>query len=165
MSGRLNPRIEEAARERRIPAVVGKMTRSQTLFMHGATVVATVTGIIYAWMKYFVENDDPFAVANHPWQPTLLHLHIVGVPFLVFGLGWIASSHIAPKYQSKTRIARRSGVIMMTVAAIMVFSGYLLQVVTSELALQWSAILHWISSGIFVLGYLVHQVVKPSAKG
>lgn len=138
------------------------MTRVQTRFMHVSVALATVTGIVYAWMKHFVESDDPFAVVNHPWQPTLLHLHVVGVPLLVFGIGWIASNHIAPKYQSKTRIARRSGIIMMLIAGVMVFSGYLLQVLTGEAALQWSVVIHWISSGLFVVGYLVHQVVKPS---
>ena len=113
-------------------------------------------------MKYFVETDDPFAVANHPWQPTLLHLHIAAVPLLVFGLGWIASAHIGPKYRSRTRIARKSGLIMMAIAGVMIFSGYLLQVFTSELALEVSAWTHWISSGVFVAGYLVHQIVKPS---
>lgn len=142
--------------------IVGRLTPLQTWFLHIAVILATVTGAVYAWMKYFVETDDPFAVANHPWQPTLLHLHIVVVPLLVFGLGWIASVHIGPKYRSRTRIARRSGLIMMAIAGVMIFSGYLLQMFTSEVALEISTWTHWLSSGIFVVGYVVHQIVKPS---
>lgn len=163
MAGRLNPRFEETP-QARTPFVVGRLTRGQTWFLHVSVALATLTGIVYAWMKYFVESDDPFAVANHPWQPTLLHLHIVAVPLLVYGLGWIASAHIGPKYRSKTRIARRSGLVMMLLAGIMIFSGYVLQVLTGEAALKWSAIVHWISSGVFVAGYLIHQVVKPSGR-
>lgn len=163
MPDRSDPRLEGLLPGKRPGGVIGRLTRSQTYFMHVAVVLATITGAVYAWMKYFVETDDPFAVVNHPWQPTLLHLHILVVPLLVYGLGWIASSHIGPKYRSRTRIARRSGIIMMALAGIMVFSGYLLQVFTSELALELSVVTHWISSAVFVIGYLVHQVVKPSA--
>lgn len=136
------------------------MTRLQSRFMHVSVAVATVTGIVFAWMKYFVKNDDPFSVVNHPWQPTLLHLHIVGVPLLIYGLGWIAQTHIGPKYRSRVRVARRSGLTMMVVAAVMIFSGYFLQVFTSEVALEASAVAHWVSSAIFVVGYVVHQIVK-----
>lgn len=137
------------------------MTKLQSWFLHVAVAASTLTGLVYAWMKYLVKNEDPFSVVNHPWQPHLLHLHIIAVPLLVYGLGWIASTHIAPKYRSKAPPARRSGIVMMVVAGVMVFSGYVLQVFTGELALRWSAVVHWVSSGVFVLGYLVHQIVKP----
>ncbi len=159
MDDKAKPSLERPARPL---GPVGRLTPLQKWFLHVAVILSTVTGALYAWMKYFVESDDPFAVANHPWQPTLLHLHIVAVPLLVFGLGWIASVHIGPKYRSRTRIARKSGLIMMAIAGIMILSGYLLQVFTGELVLEISAWTHWISSCVFVLGYLVHQVVKPS---
>ena len=35
-------------------------------------------------MRYFARSEDPFAIANHPWQPTLQHAHVLVAPLLVF---------------------------------------------------------------------------------
>ena len=138
------------------------MTIRQKNFMHVATIIATISGVVYGWMKYLMESDDPFAVVNHPWQPAMLHLHIIGVPLLLFGLGWITANHIVPKYRSKTRAARRTGITLIVTAALMVASGYSIQVTTGEALLTFHRVTHWISSAVFVLGYLVHQFIKPS---
>lgn len=140
------------------------MTTSQKRFMHLSTFLATITGVAYGWMKYLLESDDPFSVVNHPWQPTMLHLHVILVPPLVFGLGWITSNHIAPKFRSKAPTARRSGLILMTTAVLMIASGYLIQVTTGETLLRIHELTHWITSGLFVVGYLVHQFIKPTSQ-
>lgn len=135
------------------------MTRRQEIFLHISVAASTVTGAVYAWMKYFMETDDPFSVVNHPWQPAMLHLHVLLVPMLVFGLGWIFSGHIWKKYSSPSKQRRRTGVAMMIVGVPMIATGYLLQVTTNETALKASTVAHWITSILFVLGYLAHQLI------
>ena len=63
------------------------MTRTEAWFSHVAAALVGGTGLVYGWMRYFAESDDPFAIANHPWQPHFQHLHVLTAPLLVFACG------------------------------------------------------------------------------
>ncbi len=136
------------------------MTRLQAWFLHLTLGILTLTGVVFAWMKYWMKSDDPFSVVNHPWQPWMLAAHVVVAPAAVFGLGWIFSTHILPKFKAVGAPRRRSGLSSMWLVAPMIVSGYVLQVVTGDAARHWSAVSHWVTSAIFVAAYLVHQVAK-----
>ncbi len=139
------------------------MSRLQLIWLHGSLGLTTVTGVVFAVMKYFLKSTDEFAVVNHPLQPHLLALHVVVAPLALFILGWTFSNHMLPKYRFGNGKKRRSGVLSMLLIAPMVLSAYLLQIATNESLREAMAIAHWVSSGVFVLGYAVHFVRKPEA--
>lgn len=136
------------------------MTKQLVWFVHATVALLTVTGVAFAWMKYFMKSDDPFAAANHPLQPWMLAAHVIIAPLAVFALGWIFPLHICPKFTARKPGRRKSGLSAMWLIVPMVLSGYFLQVVVSDGARQASAVTHWITSAIFVLGYLAHQLVR-----
>lgn len=136
------------------------MSRVAVVLIHLSMAAVAITGLVFAWMKYFMKTDDPFAVANHPWQPGMLAAHVVLAPAAVFALGWLWSAHILPKLRPGTRARKKSGVLGAVLIAPMVFSGVLLQASTSEALRSAMEIAHWISSGFFVLAYLVHQLLR-----
>lgn len=136
------------------------MSRTSVILVHLSIATVAITGIVFAWMKYVMTTDDPFAVANHPWQPGMLAAHVVLAPAAVFALGWVWNAHIYPKLTSGTRARRKSGVIGAILILPMVASGVLLQASSSDAlrtAMEWA---HWISSGFFVVAYVVHQLLK-----
>jgi hypothetical protein len=131
------------------------MTRAQVVTLQIAVALTAITGVVFAWMKYAMKSDDPFAVVNHPLQPWMLSAHVVVAPLAVFAFGWIFSNHIAPAFVNGSR-KRPSGVGAMWMLAPMVVSGYLMQVSTGDAVRHAMAVAHWISSGAFVVAYLVH---------
>jgi hypothetical protein len=136
------------------------VSRLAVLLIHASIALVAITGVVFAWMKYFMTTDDPFAVANHPWQPGMLAAHVVLAPAAVFALGWLWAAHILPKLRSGTKARKKSGVLAAIMIVPMIFSGVLLQASASEglrTAMEWA---HWISSGFFVAGYAIHQVLK-----
>jgi hypothetical protein len=136
------------------------MSRAQTWYLHVTFALVTITGAGFAWMKYLLVTDDPFALANHPLQPHMLKLHILFAPLLVFGLGLIFSSHIASNARGGRGERRgRSGMTAIVAAVPMIASGYLLQVFTNESLLRATAISHWVTTGLFIAMYLGHQFV------
>ncbi len=139
------------------------MTKFQAWSLHIAVAVLTVTGAVFAWMKYAMKSDDPFAVANHPWQPYMLDAHVVIAPIAVFALGFVFAIHAWPRYQGRIVARRRSGIASMLMLAPMILSGYLMQVLTGETIVEAMRITHWISSAIFVFGYGLHQALRPNA--
>src|SRR5581483_7146221 len=96
-----------------------------------------------------------------PWQPFMLAAHVVVAPLLLFGFGWILNDHIVAKFLNPAAPKRKSGTWSMAAITPMVLSGYLLQVSTADATRHAMAIAHWISSGVFVLAYVVHIILTP----
>jgi hypothetical protein len=118
----------------------------------------TLTGVLYFWMKYLLVSDDPFALVNHPWQITTLNLHILVAPLFVLIFGVVLNSHVLKKLKAFRGPGRLSGLLSLALFAVMVTSGYALQMLTAELALTVSVWLH-AGSGIgFALAYSIHLI-------
>ena len=140
------------------------MTPREARFSHVATLVVGVTGLVYGWMRYFAEPEDPFAVVNHPAQPFFLHAHIVAAPLVVFAVGLIWRDHVWKRIRSGFRLRRKSGLSLAAVVFPMIASGYLLQVAETE---RWRNIwigLHVATSIVWVLVYVWHQSSRRAAR-
>lgn len=134
------------------------MSRWERWTVHLSALLVGGTGLVYAWMKYLLEPVDPFAVVNHPFQPSVQHLHVLGAPFLVFGIGVVWREHVWRRLRRGVRAGRVSGVSMLLTAAPMVASGYLIQTSVSE---GWRAawvVVHLAASALWVAGYLGHSL-------
>jgi hypothetical protein len=131
------------------------MSRAQIVFLHVSIAVVAATGCAFAFMKYAMTSGDPFAVANHPWQPHMLSAHVLVAPLAVFAFGWTFANHIWPAVVNGAP-NRGSGIATMLLIAPMVATGYLMQIATEETTRHAFAVVHWICSGAFVVGYLVH---------
>lgn len=123
------------------------------------SVVLTITGVAYFWMKWMVQSEDPFAVVNHPLQPLMLQLHILAAPAFLIVFGIIFNSHIARKIGKKIP-NRRSGMLSLVTIAVMTASGYLLQTLSDPLLHQGALVAHLASSGIFAVAYTVHLAIS-----
>lgn len=134
------------------------MKRWEAWSVHVSTVLVAGTGLVYAAMRYLMAPADPFAVVNHPLQPTVQHLHVLAAPLLVFGAGLVWRDHVWKHYRQGVRSARRSGLGMLYTLVPMVVSGYLIQTtVTEGWRTAWIAV-HLAASAIWILGYAGHAV-------
>jgi hypothetical protein len=108
------------------------VSRFERLLLHLSIALSAWSGIVYWIMRDVLRRTDPYSVLGHPWQPHVLALHVLVGPFVVFALGLIAREHIVGRVRNGASIAgRRSGVIAILLAAPMILTGYLVQVVTS----------------------------------
>jgi hypothetical protein len=132
------------------------MTRGERWAAHGAVALVGGTGLVVAWMQYALPPPDLFAVANHPWQPTVQHLHILTAPMLVWILGHLWVTHALAHRRAGIVVGRRSGNAMLWTAIPMIASGYLIQVAVSPgWRNAWIAV-HLVSSTAWLAGYLSH---------
>lgn len=135
------------------------MSRGQVAYLNVTVALMAVSGAVFAWMKYFMKSSDPFAVVNHPWQPHFLTAHVLLGPLAVFAFGWTFANHIWPAFVNHAP-NRASGIATMLLIVPMVISGYLMQVTTGDALRHAYAVAHWISSGAFVLAYIVHLIPR-----
>lgn len=123
------------------------------------TAILAITGAVYFWMKFMMTTDDPFAVVNHPWQPLMLQLHILGTPAFLVVFGIIFNSHIGRKIGKKIP-NRKSGLLSLITLGVMTVSGYLLQVVTAENLHQVALVAHIASGVVFTGAYVTHLAIS-----
>lgn len=119
-----------------------------------------ITGVVYAVMAYGLESDDPFAAVNHPWQPLVLHLHLLAAPAWLIVLGVLWSTHAQPRLRLRSPQRRRTGLLVLTLALPMLASGYLLQTSVDE---AWRTAWRWLhvgSSVVWLLAWLAHVLQR-----
>jgi hypothetical protein len=136
------------------------MKRWERWTFNALSLAVAATGFAYLWMKYAVQNDDPFAVVNHPWQTSMLGLHVVASPVFILVFGIIFNSHVMKKLSATRLPNRRSGVVSLGAFAAMVVSGYLLQVSSSEAWLAALVVIHVTSGAVFSIVYVAHLVIS-----
>ena len=134
------------------------MTRRVAWLVHLSTIVVGVTGLVYAWMLYFAEPADEFAIVNHPWQPHVLHLHVLAAPVCVFAVALIWRNHVWDRVRRGFPHRRATGLCLFASFVPMAASGYLLQTSVDE---TWRAIWMWLhlaTSAVWLVAYGVHQL-------
>jgi len=134
------------------------MSRLERWLLDISNLIVGGTGIVYAVMKYFMESTDEWAVVNHPWQPHVQHLHVLGAPLLVFACGLLWSNHVVPKLDANGSRGRLTGLALVVQLIPMVVSGSLIQVSVSE---GWRTIWVWIhllTSCAWLIGAVAHRL-------
>lgn len=137
------------------------MTRFQAWTLHVANLLVGGTGLVYAWMRYFLEPmNNEFSILHHPWEPLVKNLHLWTAPLLVFAAGLIWQDHIWKHFRRGVRSGRRSGLSLMLTLVPMVISGYLIQTAVDP---NWQNVwigVHLTASGLWLLGYVGHYAVE-----
>ena len=141
------------------------MKRWERWTLNALSLAVAATGFAYLWMKYVLRNDDPFALVNHPWQSGMLDLHVLASPAFILMFGIVFNSHIMKKLSATRLPNRRSGIVALCTFAVMVVSGYLLQVSSHEGLMRALVVLHIASGAIFSASYAMHLVISSRLAG
>ncbi len=136
------------------------MTRVERWLISVLSLIVGVTGLLYLWMKYFMQAADPFAVVNHPWQPYMLDAHLLSAPALLIVFGAVWTSHVRGKLDAGQPYSQRSGLVSLWTFLVMAGSGYVLQVLTNETARQVAVASHVTAGTLFIGAYALHFVAS-----
>lgn len=136
------------------------MNRVDAWLLHVSNGLVTVTGLVYAWMAYFMKPADPYAIVGHPWQPHVQHAHVWVAPLLLLVVGHLWSRHMQPHLRQNSRKRRISGIGMLLAVLPMAFSGYAIQTaIEPQWRMVW-VVVHLATSLLWIAGYLVHIAHK-----
>lgn len=139
------------------------MTPWEARTVHLAAIAVGGSGLVYAWMQWCLQPVDEFALVNHPWQPTVQHLHVLLAPTLVFAIGLVWSGHVLQRLRDHRRNRRRTGLVLVGATLPMVLSGGLVQVCSDEGWRRIWGIAHGAASLLWVSTYIAHQVSRRRA--
>jgi hypothetical protein len=133
------------------------VSRGEARFLHVANALVGVTGLVWAWMLWLVEPEDPYALVNHPLQPAVQHLHVIAAPIFVFAAGLVWRGHVWAGITSPESSRRASGLSLAGTLLPMVATGYLMQVAVDPAWRKVWVAGHVATSGLWIAAYLVHQ--------
>jgi hypothetical protein len=137
--------------------------RWTVLLNHFACAVVGLSGVLYGVMKYFMTGSDPDSRAGPAWQQPMLKLHVLTAPLLVFALGLVFSGHALVRLKAGENPGRTSGSGLLWLAAPLVLTGPLIQVLTGEVARHLSGRSHAVLGTIYILAYAAHLLKKQPA--
>jgi len=120
--------------------------------------IVAITGIVYLFMKYGMMTEDPFAIINHPWQPSMLSAHIVAAPAFIAFFGMLFRSHTFGKIRSLDPSNRRTGWTSLLTFLTMALSGYGIQIASVHSLITGLIWAHIATSILFVFSYSIHLV-------
>jgi hypothetical protein len=132
------------------------MKRWEAWTNHIGWSLTALSGLVYGVLKYFVTSPDPDSRLSHPWQPSVLALHLLAAPVAVFSLGLLFRRHALARIWAGEREGRRTGVSMAQLAVPLALSGYLLQALTGDAARRWTGWLHALAGLLFAVAYAAH---------
>ena len=134
------------------------------LFFHNASVIAVgLSGVVYGVLKYFMAGADPDSRIGNPWAQPTLKAHVLSAPFLVFAFGLVISSHALKRFRAGEPDGRVTGIALLWIAAPVVLSGYLVQVLTGGAARTWTGWIHTAIGVLYLSGYVAHLLKKHSS--
>lgn len=136
------------------------MKRWAALLNHLSCLFVGLSGIAYGVLKYFMAGSDPDSRVGHPWQQPMLKIHVLSAPFLVFALGLVFSGHALKRLQGGEDPGRASGAGLLGLAAPLVLTGPLIQILTGDAARRWAGWIHGALGVVYVLAYAAHLLKK-----
>jgi hypothetical protein len=139
--------------------------RGALLLNHLACALVGLSGIAYGVMKYFLPASDPDSRVGHPWQLPTLKVHVLTAPFLIFALGLVFSGHALARLKGGEDPGRASGTGLLGLAAPLILTGPLIQVLTGDAARRWTGWVHAALGAVYVLAYAAHLLKKRPAGG
>jgi len=119
--------------------------------------LVSASGLLYGVMKYFLSGSDPDSRLGNPWQPVVLAAHVLAAPVAVLAMGLLLRGHVVPRLKRGEPEGRRTGLALTTIGLPLVFSGYLVQVLTGETARKGAGWFHAAIGVVFALAFVLHM--------
>ncbi|MCH2100449.1 MAG: hypothetical protein MK209_00785 [Planctomycetes bacterium] len=132
------------------------MSRREAHFLKLAQLLVAGTGLVWAWMLYFVRPTDDFSILNHPWQDEMQAGHVLTAPLLIFAVAAIWKRHAWQRIRSGFQARRMTGIALAISFFPMAASAYLLQVSSDEGWREIWKFTHLATSVAWILLFLVH---------
>lgn len=128
-------------------------------FTHWVSYATIAHGIIYYFVKYFMALETEYGIRPHFLQSYIQGVHIVLSPLLIFAFGLLFKDHIIKMFKNAI-YKRKTGITLSATMVIMIFSGYLVQVIYQAQAKIIIAYVHIGISLVFTVAYLIHHLFK-----
>jgi hypothetical protein len=118
-----------------------QLARWQILTLVASGSLLWLSGGLWILLEYFGQVEGDFGPEPSPLQPWLLRLHGLTMIPALLGFGGLFVVHVPKGWRSKRQ--RNTGIALLCINSVLIFSGYLLYYVGSDALRPWTSITHW----------------------
>jgi hypothetical protein len=123
----------------------------------GVALALFATGALWIVFHYFVTVPSEFGEHRHPLETWWLRLHGAAAMAFLVVFGTLLSVHIRGAWRlGRNRV---TGVVMLSLASLLVVSGYGLYYSGEETLRQWTSVVHWIIGLAALPAMVAHMII------
>jgi hypothetical protein len=119
-----------------------RLSRGHLGWVYSSTALLFLTGALWLLFHYFVHVHGEFGARPHPLESWWLRLHGAAAMLVLIVLGSLLPIHVRRGWHHRKNII--AGCTLVTVASVLVLSGYALYYFGGEEARPWISALHWV---------------------
>lgn len=132
------------------------MTLREKQFLYFAIIACFLTGSGMFVLKNFFETIGEFGFEEHWAIGYFKNIHYAMTPFLVVSFGLLWQGHISKGVKNKKRKKRYSGLFILFVMVLLVFSGQLMLSVIETGIRNWVGWVHSAAGLLITIGIFRH---------
>lgn len=130
-----------------------KLSRRHRAWLYTVTLVVYLTGAAWGWLHYAGSRSDELALPS-PLEPWLMRLHGAGAMALLVILGTLLPGHV--RFAWHVHRNRPNGIMLVSVLAFLIFTGYGLYYFGDERLRSWTSSLHLVVGLILPVALILH---------
>lgn len=131
-----------------------RLSRRHERWLYATGGVLLVSGLGWLTAHYFLASAGEFGDAHHASEPWWLRVHGAAAMGFLVVFGALLPAHIGRVWhQGKNR---RSGILMLTVIALLGISAYGLYYSGSDVLRAWLSAIHWLTGLAAAAGLVMH---------
>ena len=139
-----------------------RLSRRHELWLYAIGALIFVSGLGWLGDHYLFAGSADFGEAHAAFEPWWLRLHGAAAMAGLAALGSLFPGHIARAWRSRTNY--RSGLLMLSIAVLLVVTGYGLYYVGDEETRPWISLVHWLVGIMACAGLVLHVRLGKSRR-
>jgi hypothetical protein len=136
---------------------LNRLPRAQRWLVYASSALLVISGLAWAFVHYFGDAAGVDSRAALAFNAFTMKLHGGAAMAALIVVGTLLPHHVPSGWTAK--LNRKSGVTTLTIASILVLTGYLLYYVGDDTYRQLASYFH-LGAGLVFAGFLIFHVVN-----
>lgn len=128
--------------------------------LYAVAATLLISGLLWLWLHNFVRLEGEFGPAPHPAERWSIRIHGAAAFVSLFLLGFVTAQHVIHAWI--VRRNRWSGIVFVTLNAVLIGTGYLLYYAAGEDTRPVVSALHWMI-GVAYPAFFAWHVLRGRA--
>ena len=133
-----------------------RLSQRHERWIYSTAAVLCLSGLGWLIAHYFLAGAAEFGERHQVSEPWWMRVHGAAVMAFLVALGSLFPGHIVRAWKAKKN--RRTGLLLLTILALLIITGYGLYYVADEDMRPWLSLTHWGGGLVVVAGLLLHVV-------
>lgn len=130
--------------------------------LYGMFLLSWCSGTGFFILKTWFVQEGEYGLVKHAWQYPALQVHGAMAFLMMIGFGFVLGAHVPRSWKSKKK--RKTGILLLTLPSLSIFSGYLLYYIAQDTFREWLEYTHLAIGFLLPFALILHITIKIKKK-